>query len=57
MKRNDMLHSTDAIKINRENYRSAINLTRFARFLFSIVLSGESPLETRVVYRHRPNRH
>lgn len=57
MKNSAVSYSNDAIRINRDNYRPAIRITRFLRFLVCILIKGESPLETRPVYIKRRHRH
>lgn len=57
MKNNIVSHSNNTIRINRDNYRPGFNLSRFIRFLFFLVLKGESPLETRPVYTKHRFRH
>ncbi len=56
MSRKALYHSTDSIRINRDNYRHSLNLSRFARYLLCVLLKGESPIENRSVYRGRPLR-
>ncbi|HOA37763.1 MAG TPA: hypothetical protein PLQ32_03210 [Flavihumibacter sp.] len=54
MKNNDVQHSNNAIRINRDNYRPRLNVSRFFRYILFVVLKGESPLETRPAYiKHR----
>ena len=57
MKKNDMYFNTHAIKINQENYRSGLDLSRFLKYLWSVLLSGESPIEHRPVYARKKNRY
>lgn len=56
MKKNDMYFNTHAIKINQDNYRSGLDLSRFVKYLFSVILSGESPIEHRPTYARKNRR-
>jgi hypothetical protein len=57
MKKNEMYYVTHADKINKESYRSGLNLSRFAKYLLSVLVSGESPLEHRPAYVRRQKRY
>lgn len=51
-----MYFNTHAIKINQDNYRSGLDLSRFVKYLFSVILSGESPIEHRPTYARKNRR-
>jgi hypothetical protein len=57
MKKNDMYFNTHAIKINQDNYKSGLALPRFFKYLFSVLLSGESPIEHRPAYARKTRRY
>jgi hypothetical protein len=57
MKKNDMYFNTHAIKINQDNYRSGLALPRFLKHLWSVLLSGESPIEHRPAYARKTRRY
>ncbi|MFT4024477.1 MAG: hypothetical protein QM664_11910 [Flavihumibacter sp.] len=57
MKNHAVTYSNSAIRINRDNYRPGLNVTRFFRYLLFVLLKGESPLETRPVYTKHRLRH
>ncbi|MBZ5857473.1 hypothetical protein [Flavihumibacter profundi] len=57
MKKNDMYFNTHAIKINQESYRSGLNITRFVKYLLSVLVSGESPIEHRPGYARNSRRY
>ncbi|ULQ55731.1 hypothetical protein KJS94_13870 [Flavihumibacter rivuli] len=47
MERNSMYFDTNAIKINKDDFRPGFRITRFFRCLWFVILNGESPLATR----------
>lgn len=53
MERKDMYFSTHAIKINKDNYRSGLNISRFIKSLLTVLLRGESPIEHRPGYARK----
>ncbi|ULQ51843.1 hypothetical protein [Flavihumibacter fluvii] len=57
MKKNDMYYNTHAIKINQDNYRSGLDLSRFFKYVWSVMLSGESPIEHRPLYARKSRRY
>jgi hypothetical protein len=54
MKRNDMYFNVHQTKIHEGVYRPSSNLSRFAKFLWSIILVGQSPINHRPDYARRP---
>lgn len=53
MERKEMYFSTNAIKINRDTYRTGLNLSRFFKSLLVVLLRGESPIEHRPGYARK----
>ncbi|MBC7902072.1 MAG: hypothetical protein H7Y27_01555 [Gemmatimonadaceae bacterium] len=53
MERNKMYYDVRQSMIHRKAYRPSSNLTRFARFLWTIIVMGESPIHHRASYERR----
>jgi hypothetical protein len=53
MEKNNMYFDTHKAKINKDLYRPTPNLTRFIKSLFTVVLSGQSPLGTSAVNKRK----
>ena len=53
MERKEMYFNTHAIKINKDNYRSGLNLALFFRSLMTVLVRGESPIEHRPGYARK----
>jgi hypothetical protein len=53
MEKNNMQHHIQQTMIHRNVYRPSSSVTRFARFIFSILLVGQSPINYRAQYDRR----
>jgi len=53
MEKNNMFFDTHKAKIHRDLYRPSTNLGRFIRSLFTVVISGQSPLGRPAVYKRK----
>jgi hypothetical protein len=47
MQKSNMYHDVHKTMIHKDVYRPSSNLSRFAKMLFSIILVGQSPIQTR----------
>jgi len=54
MERSNMYYDVHKTMIHKNVYRPSSNLSRFARFLFSIILVGQSPIQHNRDYARRP---
>jgi hypothetical protein len=54
MEKNNMYYSVQQTMIHKNVYRPSSNFTRFARFLWSIILVGQSPINHRTDYARKP---
>jgi hypothetical protein len=52
-----MYFNIHAIMINKESYRSGLNLTKFFKYLLFVFLRGESPIENRPAYARKSRRY
>lgn len=53
-KNNNMYYNVHQTMIHKSVYRPSSNLSRFAKFLWSIILVGQSPINHRANYTRRP---
>ena len=53
MEKNSMYYNVHQTKIHQEVYKPSSNLARFAKFLWSIILVGQSPIHHRADYERR----
>ena len=54
MEKNNMYYDVQQTMIHKSVYRPSSNLSRFAKFLWSIILVGQSPIHHRTNYGRRP---
>jgi hypothetical protein len=54
MEKTNMYYNIQQTMINKTVYRPSSNLSRFVKFLWSIVLVGHSPINHRTNYSRRP---
>lgn len=53
MEKNNMYFDVHKAKILKDHYRPSTNLARFIKSLFTVVLSGHSPLGNSAVHKRR----
>ena len=53
MEKNNMYFDTRTAKIHKDLYRPTPNLARFIKSLFSVVLSGQSPVSGSAAYKRK----
>ena len=53
MEKNNMYYDTNKARIFKDLYRPTPNLTRFFKSLFTVVLSGQSPLGSSAVHKRK----
>jgi hypothetical protein len=53
MEKNNMYFDTRKSKIFKDLYRPTPNISRFIKSLFTVVLSGHSPVGTPAVYKRK----
>jgi hypothetical protein len=53
MKKNNMYYDTHKAKIFKDLYKPSPNLARFIKSLFTVVLSGQSPLGRTAVQKRK----
>ena len=53
MEKNNMYYDTHKAKIFKDLYKPSPNLTRFIKSLFTVVVSGQSPLGNSAVYKRK----
>ncbi|MEO5682830.1 MAG: hypothetical protein ABIQ88_09320 [Chitinophagaceae bacterium] len=54
MENSNMYYDVRKTMIHKNVYRPSSNLGRFAKFLFSIIVVGQSPIQNRPDYSRRP---
>jgi len=54
MERSNMYYDVHQTMIHKNVYRPSSNLSRFAKFLFTIILIGQSPIQHRTNYTRKP---
>jgi hypothetical protein len=54
MEKTNMYYNVQQTMINKAVYRRSSNISRFVKFLWSIVLVGQSPINHRTDYARRP---
>ena len=54
MEKSNMYYDVHKTMIHKNVYRPSSNLSRFAKFLVTIILSGQSPIQHRPDYARRP---
>lgn len=57
MKRNAMYYDTHSIKIIKDSYRPGLHPIRFMKYLWSVLVQGQSPIQNRPDYSRRPARY
>ncbi|HSC36638.1 MAG TPA: hypothetical protein VLD19_02155 [Chitinophagaceae bacterium] len=54
MEKNNMYYNVHQTMIHKKVYRPSNSLSNFVRFLWSIILVGQSPIQHRPDYGRRP---
>lgn len=54
MEKNNMYYNVHQTRIHKNVYRPSNSFSSFARFLLSIILMGQSPIQHRTDYGRRP---